>query len=79
MNKNWKYKLGLVLILLCVIAFLAIPVVPFLNIESGTKITLSTVLFVIGEITFWTGGLLLGKELLDKYKSRLNPKSWFNK
>ena len=77
MNKNWKFKLGLCLMIVCVIAFLAIPVVPFLSIGNGTKITLSTVLFVIGEITFWVGGILLGKELLNKYKSRINPKNWF--
>ena len=63
--------------IVCVIAFLAIPVVPFLNLESRVKITLSTVLFVIGEITFWTGGILIGKELLNRYKSRINPKNWF--
>lgn len=62
--------------ILCVIAFLAIPVVPFLNLENRYKITLSTVLFVIGELTFWTGGILLGKELLNKYKTRINPRNW---
>ena len=77
MNKTWKFKLGIILMIVCVVAFLAIPVVPFTKLESSYKITLTTVLFVIGEITFWTGGILLGKELLNKYKSRINPKNWF--
>lgn len=76
MNKTWKFKLGLALIIFCVIAFLFIPVVPFLRISSGAKITFTTILFVTGEITFWTGGLLLGKELFTKYKSKMNPKNW---
>lgn len=76
MQKTWKFKLGIVLLVVCVIAFLAIPVVPFLDLESSAKITLSTVLLVIGEITFWTGGLLLGKELFSKYKAWFNPKNW---
>jgi hypothetical protein len=76
MQKTWKFKLGIVLLIVCVIAFLAIPVVPFLDLESSAKITFSTVLLVIGEITFWTGGLLLGKELFSKYKAWLNPKNW---
>jgi len=28
---------------------------------------------------FWSGGFLVGKEILSKYKSYLNPKNWFNK
>ncbi|MBV5312791.1 MAG: transporter suffix domain-containing protein [Prolixibacteraceae bacterium] len=79
MQKTWKFKLGIVLLILCVIAFLALPVVPFLDLDNGTKITVSTVLLVIGEITFWTGGLLLGKELFSKYKAYFNPKNWFKK
>lgn len=79
MQKTWKFKLGIVLLILCVIAFLALPVVPFLDLDNGAKITVSTVLLVIGEITFWTGGLLLGKELFSKYKAYFNPKNWFKK
>lgn len=77
MQKTWKFKLGIVLLIVCVIAFLSIPVVPFLDLGNSVKITLSTVLLVIGEITFWTGGLLLGKELFNKYKAYFNPKNWF--
>ncbi|MDP2113034.1 MAG: transporter suffix domain-containing protein [Bacteroidota bacterium] len=77
MQKTWKFKLGIILLIVCVIAFLSIPAVPFLNLENSTKITLSTVLFVIGEIAFWVGGILLGKELFTKYKTYMNPKNWF--
>lgn len=77
MNKNWKFKLGVILWIVCVIAFLTIPVVPFLEIGNNVKITISTILLVIGEIAFWTGGLLFGKELYTKYKSYMNPINWF--
>jgi hypothetical protein len=76
MKKTLKFKIGLILIIVSIIPFLSIPVVPFLNISGGAKITASTVLLIVGEILFWSGGLLLGKELLDKYKSYLNPKNW---
>ena len=65
--------------IVCVLAFLAIPVVPFLPIGDGAKVTMGVILFVIGEVAFWTGGILLGKELLAKYTSRLHPKSWFKR
>jgi hypothetical protein len=78
-NKNWKIKLGLVLIIACIPFFLSLPLLPFLDIENKVKITLSTVFLVIGEVLFWTGGLLVGKELFTKYKSYFNPKNWFKK
>lgn len=34
---------------------------------------------VIGELLFWSGGLLLGKEIFTKYKSYFNPMNWFKK
>ena len=47
--------------------------------ESKTKITLSTISLVIGEVLFWSGGILVGKELFVKYKSYFHPKNWFKK
>ena len=79
MKRNRYFKWGIVLLIVCVLAFLAIPVIPFLNIGNGAKVTFSAILFVIGEITFWVGAILLGKELLSKYTSRLNPKNWFKR
>lgn len=79
MKQNWKFKLGIVLLIVCIPLFLAIPLVPFLAISGTAKITVTTILLVIGEMTFWTGGLLLGKELLSKYKAYMNPKNWFKK
>ena len=78
-KKNWKLRLGIFLMILSVILFLSLPVVPFLAIDNKTKITASTVIFILAEITFWSGGLLVGKELFSKYKSYLNPKNWFVK
>ena len=64
---------------LSVLLFLSLPVIPFLDLESRTKITTSTVVFITAEVTFYGGGFLVGKELFQKYKSYLNPKSWFKK
>lgn len=76
MKKSIKFKIGIILILVSIVFFLSIPVIPFLDMGKGVKITVSTVLLVLGELTFWSGGLLLGKELFAKYKSYLNPKNW---
>lgn len=79
MKRSRFFKWGIVLLIICVVAFLAIPVVPFLSIGNGAKVTIAAVLFVIGEATFWVGALLVGKELLAKYTSQLNPKNWFKR
>jgi hypothetical protein len=78
-NKNWKIKLGVILMIVSVPFFLAIPLMPFLNLEGKVKIAMATVSLVIGEVLFWSGGLLVGKELYSKYKSYFNPKNWFIK
>jgi len=76
---NWKIKTGVGLIIISIPLFLFLPAIPFLNIESAAKIKFSTVIFVVAEITFWVGGLLVGKELFTKYKTYFNPKTWFKK
>jgi hypothetical protein len=79
MQKNWKFKTGIALIIVSTLLFTSLLIVPFLDANGKAKITITTVLIVLGEITFWVGGFLLGKELLNKYKAYLNPMNWFKK
>ena len=79
MQKNWKFKTGIALIGISTLLFLSILGVPFLDVANKVKIAATTVLIILGEITFWVGGFLLGKEILNKYKAYLNPKTWFKK
>jgi len=79
MQKNWKFKTGKFLIILSTLLFTSLLAVPFIEVAGKAKITISTVIVVLGEVTFWAGGLLLGKEIFNKYKSYLNPRNWFNK
>jgi hypothetical protein len=76
---NLKVKIGILLMVLSVTMFLFLVVTPFLNLEKNLKIGLSTLWFVLGEVFFWAGALLLGKELVNKYKYQLNPVNWFKK
>jgi len=78
-KKKIILKIGIVLMIISVPLFLLIPVIPFLDLETKTKVTVSTALLVAGEVLFWAGGILVGKELFTKYKSFLNPKNWFKK
>ena len=78
-KRNWKFKLGLTLVLVSIPFFLALAVIPLLDIESDLKIKLAAIVFILAEVLFYTGGFLLGKELFVKYKSYFNPKNWFKK
>jgi hypothetical protein len=76
-HTNWKYKVGLVLVIISTLIFAFLLIIPFLNTSDKNKIFISTVTIVISEALFWSGGLLLGRQLFDKYKSYLNPRNWF--
>ncbi|MCK4922475.1 MAG: transporter suffix domain-containing protein [Bacteroidales bacterium] len=78
-NKNWKFKLGLLLVLTSILFFGFLLVIPFLNIEKKAKVLVTTITLITAEVLFYSGGFLLGKELFNKYKSYFNPKNWFKK
>ena len=76
---NWRLRLGIAIVVVSVLLFLSLPVIPFLALDNKTKITISTIVFIAAEVTFYGGGFLVGKELLSKYKAYLNPKNWFKR
>ena len=59
--------------------FAATLIIPLFDIPTRTKVIASTTSFILMEVVFWSGGLLVGKELFTKYKKQLNPKNWFSK
>lgn len=59
--------------------FISLPIIPFLITDNTDKIAITTVTLIVAEVLFWSGGLLVGKELFSRYKSYLNPVNWFKK
>ena len=45
--------------------------VPFLEVSVISKGFITTGLIVVGEISFWVGGVILGKETISKIKTKL--------
>ncbi|MFW5756325.1 MAG: transporter suffix domain-containing protein [Tangfeifania sp.] len=78
-KKNWQIKLGVFLMVFSGVFFAATFVIPMLDLPTKTKIIASTTSLVLMEIVFWSGGLLVGKELFTRYKKQMNPKNWFKK
>lgn len=73
-----KY-LGLGLIVLSTLLYICVFVVPFTGLSLKVKAVMVPVLVAAGEVTFWIGAVLLGKELVAKYRDRINPRNWFRK
>ena len=66
-------KLGLVLIIISFLPWLIIAViVPFLPISLAQKAILVPALLVLAEVLFWPGTLLVGKEVVQKYRRYLS-------
>ncbi|MBO1054453.1 MAG: transporter suffix domain-containing protein [Dolichospermum sp.] len=66
-------KLGLVLIIISFLPWLAIAViVPFLPISLAQKAILVPALLVLAEVLFWPGTLLVGKEVVQRYRRYLS-------
>lgn len=75
-NKNWKFKLGLSMVLVSLIFFALLVIIPLLDLKKEEKIWFTTASFITAEVLFYAGGFLLGKEMFSRYKSYLNPKNW---
>lgn len=76
---NLRTKTGVILILISIVLFLVLPLIPLLSIDGDIKLTIGTIVFILAEVLFYTGGFLVGKELFHKYKNYMNPKNWFKK
>ena len=74
-----RRKLGISLVVLSFILYGLILLVPFVPYPTGIKVTISSILAVLGEISFWVGGIILGKEVIARYKKYLNPFIWFKR
>jgi len=78
-SKNFQIKLGIFLMIFSGVFFAATFIIPLFDLPTKTKVIASTISLVLMEIVFWSGGLLVGKELFTKYKNQMNPKNWFKK
>ena len=78
-GKNGQLKLGILLMIFSGVFFGATFIIPLFDLPTKTKVIASITSLVLMEVVFWTGGLLVGKELFTKYKQKLNPVNWFRK
>ena len=52
--------------------------IPALALTLEAKVGVSTGLVVAGEITYWIGVVIVGREIVARYRDRLLPRRWFS-
>lgn len=75
-KKNLAFKAGLVLIALAVLCWVFMLIIPFLAFSTKIKAALITFALIIGEVFFWIGAVLAGKDTVKKYINILSPRNW---
>jgi hypothetical protein len=78
-KKKWKLKLGIILISVSVVIFLLLFALPFVSMDTKVKIALTTAFIVVGEVMFWVGTILIGKDVYLKFKAKLKSGEWLEK
>jgi hypothetical protein len=70
-----KKQLGLTLVVLSFAFYGALLLVPFTPFSAGGKLQLSAGLIIMGEASFWVAVLILGKEMVSKYR-HIDLRNW---
>lgn len=63
---------GLCLIGAAVVFWTLFLLTPVLHVSAKTKGTIAMSSLVVAEISFWLGSILVGKEIIAKYKQRFS-------
>lgn len=75
-SESVLFKIGVVLLITACLLWIGIVIIPFLPLSSLTQASIVGVLFIVGEIAFWLGTVLAGKEFVTRYKHYCSPKRW---
>jgi hypothetical protein len=71
--------IGILLLILSFVLYPGILVISGLSISAETKVKLTALTVITAELCFWTGGLILGRELVRKYRDHLDPRKWLRR
>ena len=77
-SKRWKFRIGIMIISISILVFFMLFAIPFLSLDIKTKLVLTPILLVTGEVMFWLGIVLIGKDVYLKFKAGLKSARWRN-
>lgn len=61
------------------VLYSAILVVPFLPLTTGQKVWVASGLVILAEATFFLSALVLGREVVRRYRRLLDPRRLFRR
>ena len=70
-------KVAITLMILSFAFYGIIPVIPFLALTTTEKSMAVPAVMISGELIWWIGVAMVGKQAAFKYKKYLNPCNWF--
>lgn len=78
LKKSTK-RIGISLFILSCMLYGIAAVVPFTSLSTNTKVIITSLFAILGEVTFWISCIIVGRELMKRYRKYLNPVNWFKK
>lgn len=69
--------IALVLIILSFVLYGLAIIFPLMPLPLTKKATIIPILIIVGEIVWWIGVAIVGKQVVTKYRKCLNPCNWF--
>lgn len=76
--KRARY-LGFGLLAFALLMWVLVPVVLLLPLSTVQKGWTTAALLVVGEVAFWLSAVLLGREVVRRYRSYLDPRRLFRR
>lgn len=74
-----RLKIGVAGMVISLVLWPLMAGIPFLPATAGTKAAIGIALFAFIEILFWGGAILAGREAAQRYRDKLDPRTWFHK
>ena len=71
--------LGVALLALAFLMWALVPVVLLLPLSAGQKGWATAALLVVGEVAFWVSAVVLGREVVRRYRAYLDPRRLFRR
>lgn len=74
---NMMTRIALLLVILSFVFFGLAMLTPLVPLSLAYKATIIPALIIMGEIAWWIGIAIVGKQAVTKYREYLNPCKWF--
>lgn len=71
--------LGFALLALALLCWVSVPVVLLLPLSAAQKGWATAALLVAGEVAFWVSAVVLGREVVRRYRAYLDPRRLFRR